>query len=84
MDDSALMRKLVSEILRNGGMEVVATAHDGEDALRKAADLAPDVITLDVEMPRMNGVEFLERLMPERPTPRPRRCAAPTRSSPTR
>jgi two-component system chemotaxis response regulator CheB len=69
VDDSALMRKLVSEILRSGGIEVVATAFDGEDALQKAARLAPDVITLDVEMPSMNGVEFLVRLMAERPAP---------------
>lgn len=69
VDDSAFMRKMVSEILTRAGMQVVATAHDGMDALEKAQRLRPDVITLDVEMPRMDGVAFLGKLMPTLPTP---------------
>src|SRR4051794_8870897 len=69
VDDSALMRKLVSEILTNGGIEVVGTARDGEEALSKVDALSPDVITLDIEMPRMNGVDFLRALMAKKPTP---------------
>lgn len=70
VDDSALMRKMISEMLANDlHLEVVGTARNGEDGLSKARLLAPDVITLDVEMPRMNGIEFLEILMRERPTP---------------
>ena len=68
-DDSAFMRKMIGEILRNAGMDVVATAFDGFDALQKTRQFKPDVITLDVEMPRMNGVEFLDALMKEQPTP---------------
>jgi len=69
VDDSALMRKLVSDILRRNDIEVVGTARDGCDALDKAQNLQPDVITLDVEMPRMDGAAFLGTLMRERPTP---------------
>ncbi|MEM1671485.1 MAG: chemotaxis response regulator protein-glutamate methylesterase [Archaeoglobaceae archaeon] len=68
VDDSALVRLKVSEILRNGGFEVF-TAKDGEDALEKVRKLDPDVITLDVNMPKMNGLEMLERLMKEKPKP---------------
>lgn len=70
VDDSAFMRKMLSEILASApDLEVVGTARDGEDALEKLRVLQPDVITLDVEMPRMNGMAFLEALMQERPTP---------------
>ncbi len=70
VDDSALIR----EILKNGlsaddGIEVIDTASDPYDARNKIVQLRPDVITLDVEMPRMNGVEFLKKLMPQLPTP---------------
>ncbi len=70
VDDSALMRKMVSEILnQQPDIEVIETAKDGEDALQKAQRHRPDVITLDVEMPRMSGLEFLSALMPSQPTP---------------
>ncbi|HXG25138.1 MAG TPA: chemotaxis response regulator protein-glutamate methylesterase [Chthonomonadales bacterium] len=69
VDDSAFMRKMVGEILNRAGMEVVAVARDGMDALEKARRLRPDVITLDVEMPRMDGLTFLSELMPTLPTP---------------
>ncbi len=70
VDDSALVR----EVLRQGlsadeVIEVVDTASDPYDARNKIVALRPDVITLDVEMPRMNGVEFLKKLMPQLPTP---------------
>lgn len=69
VDDSALMRQMIARILTEAGMEVVGTARDGIDALEKAARLRPDVITLDVEMPRMDGLTALRRLMAERPLP---------------
>jgi two-component system chemotaxis response regulator CheB len=62
VDDSAFVRKVVSQMLsRSPNIEVVATARDGEDALEFAERHRPDVITLDLVMPRMNGVEFLRR-----------------------
>src|SRR5512135_77749 len=53
----------------DAGIEVVGTAHDGVDALAKTLRLAPDVITLDLEMPQMDGFTFLRWLMKDRPTP---------------
>ncbi len=63
VDDSALMRKVIPQMLeRDSGIRVVGTAMDGEFALEKAAELKPDVITLDLEMPRMNGIEALRQI----------------------
>lgn len=60
VDDSAFVRKVVTEMLnRSDALEVVGFARDGEEALDLVERLQPDVITLDLVMPRMNGVEFL-------------------------
>jgi two-component system chemotaxis response regulator CheB len=70
VDDSALVRSLLSAIVNaQPDMEVVGTAHDPYIAREKIRQLNPDVITLDIEMPRMDGLDFLERLMRLRPTP---------------
>ena len=62
VDDSAFVRKVVTQMLsRSAAIEVVGAARDGEEALELTERLAPDVITLDLVMPRMNGVEFLRR-----------------------
>ncbi|MFN3383319.1 MAG: chemotaxis response regulator protein-glutamate methylesterase [Archaeoglobaceae archaeon] len=68
VDDSALVRLKVSEILRNAGFEVV-TARDGVEMLEKVLKFDPDVITLDVNMPKMDGLSALERLMKIKPKP---------------
>lgn len=70
VDDSALMRKLLSEFLaRDPQIEVVGAAPDPFVARDKIKALNPDVLTLDVEMPRMDGLTFLENLMRLRPMP---------------
>jgi len=70
VDDSAMVRQLLTEICASDPeLEVVGTAVDPIIARDKIKRLAPDVLTLDVEMPRMNGIEFLERLMRLRPMP---------------
>lgn len=70
VDDSALMRKLLAELIRAApDLEVVGTAPDALVAREMIKSLNPDVVTLDVQMPRMDGLEFLERLMRLRPTP---------------
>ena len=70
VDDSALVRKLLGEMLaRDRELEVVGTAADPYAAREKIKQLKPDVITLDVEMPRMDGLTFLENLMRLRPMP---------------
>src|ERR1043165_8142848 len=68
VDDSALVRKLLSMMLdRAAGIKVVGTANDPYAAREKIKRLNPDVITLDIEMPRMDGITFLENLMRLRP-----------------
>ena len=70
VDDSALMRRVLTEILNNApGIEVVATASDPLVARDKIRKLNPDVLTLDVEMPRMDGLTFLRNIMRLRPMP---------------
>jgi two-component system chemotaxis response regulator CheB len=70
VDDSALVRKLLSVMLdRAAGIEVVGTANDPYVAREKIKRLNPDVITLDIEMPRMDGLTFLDNLMRLRPMP---------------
>lgn len=70
VDDSALVRNILSEgLAADPGIAVVGTAPDPFAARDKIVKLAPDVMTLDVEMPRMDGVEFLRRLMPQYPLP---------------
>lgn len=70
VDDSALIREVLARMLsRDGDITVVGTATDPIDAREKIKALDPDVVTLDIEMPNMNGLAFLEKLMRLRPTP---------------
>ncbi len=70
VDDSAFMRKVIPQIIQEDtSMEVVGTARDGKDAFKKAAELSPDVITMDVEMPGMDGLSTIGLIMKEKPTP---------------
>ena len=70
VDDSATMRSLISAVLRRDPeISVVGTAADPLEARAAIKELNPDVITLDVEMPNMNGLEFLEKIMRLRPMP---------------
>lgn len=70
IDDSAYSRQTITRMLeRSPLVEVAGVARDGEEALRKVLELEPDVITLDLEMPRMDGFTFLRLVMAKRPTP---------------
>ena len=70
VDDSSIVRKLVTEALSSDpGIEVVGTAVDPFMARDKIKELQPDVLTLDIEMPRMDGLTFLRKIMAEHPTP---------------
>lgn len=70
VDDSLLFREtLAKRIGQDAAIEVVGTASDPYSARDKLIECQPDVMTLDVEMPKMNGIEFLKRLMPQYPIP---------------
>ncbi|MET3927973.1 chemotaxis response regulator protein-glutamate methylesterase [Devosia sp. 2618] len=70
VDDSALIREVLTRMLmRDNDIDVVGTATDPIEAREKIKALNPDVVTLDIEMPNMNGLQFLDRLMRLRPTP---------------
>ncbi len=70
VDDSAVSRAHLSSILHDApGFQIVGEARDGEQGLEAVTALEPDVIVLDLEMPRMDGFTFLRLLMPRRPTP---------------
>jgi len=68
-DDSHFMRSVISDILEEGGIEVVAQAKNGEQAVTAVTEYDPDVVTMDVEMPVMDGIEATDRIMDVRPTP---------------
>jgi two-component system chemotaxis response regulator CheB len=67
VDDSPFMRKALERMLQAPDIEVVGTARDGLDALEKIPQLNPDIVTLDVEMPRLDGLGCLKRIMAEMP-----------------
>lgn len=70
VDDSAFVRKIVREMLsRHPEIEVIGVARDGEEALEMVARLKPDVVTCDLVMPRLDGVEFVRRQMALSPVP---------------
>jgi two-component system, chemotaxis family, protein-glutamate methylesterase/glutaminase len=70
VDDSALMRKLIPQMLAaDNSIEVVGTAMDGSFCLKKIEELQPNVVTLDLEMPGMNGIDTLKEIMRRQPLP---------------
>ena len=70
VDDSAFMRKSMSGMLAHDArIQVVGVARNGEEAIQQVRQLRPDVVTMDVEMPGMNGIEALRHIMAERPVP---------------
>lgn len=70
VDDSAFMRRVIKQMAETDPeIEVVATARDGMEGVELALTLNPDVITMDIEMPRLNGLEAIERIMEKAPVP---------------
>ena len=70
VDDSPFMRKSLQKMLEEApDLRVVATARDGIDALEKIQEHKPDIVTLDIEMPRMDGLTCLKKIMAEHPMP---------------
>ncbi|NLW36331.1 protein-glutamate methylesterase/protein-glutamine glutaminase [Syntrophorhabdus aromaticivorans] len=70
VDDSSFMRKIVTRMLESDkNIQVVGTAGNGEEAIEKTEVLKPDVVTMDIEMPVMNGIEALKHIMARNPLP---------------
>ena len=70
VDDSALMRKVITDLLhKDPDIVVIGTSNNGQSAILKNKELKPDVITMDVEMPIMDGLQALQQIMETRPTP---------------
>jgi len=70
VDDSAFMRKMISDIINSSPeLEVIAKARNGTDAISKTKEMQPDVITMDIEMPEMDGLTALKYIMQENPVP---------------
>lgn len=70
VDDSPFMRKVFSDVIdADAAFKVLATASNGKEAVELALKLKPDIITMDLEMPQMNGIEALRRIMGTHPTP---------------
>lgn len=69
VDDSPQYRDVLAKILNGDGFEVVATAADPFEARDKILQFHPDVMTIDIEMPKMNGIDFLKKLIPQYPIP---------------
>ena len=70
VDDSTFMRKLIAELVESSAeFRVVGTAADGLEALHRIREINPDIVTLDIEMPNLNGLQALEQIMSEMPRP---------------
>lgn len=70
VDDSPFMRKIISDLIETDPLfQVIDTANNGREAAKKVVELKPDVVTMDVEMPEMNGLEALKIIMSQRPLP---------------
>lgn len=70
VDDSAVCREMICDFINEApGIEVAGSAQDGRDALAQIETLRPDVVTLDIQMPRMNGLETLDAILSRNPLP---------------
>jgi len=67
VDDSSIMRRIMKNILTTNGYEVVGEASDGKTGVKKFKELRPDIVTMDVVMDEMDGLEALSRIMGENP-----------------
>ena len=73
VDDSVFMRTVIRDMVtKDPAIEVVGTASNGVDALERIESLSPDLVTLDIEMPKMNGIQVLEELRKTKPKQRPK------------
>ena len=75
-DDAAFMRMMIRDILTKNGIEVIGEAVNGKDAIAKYRELKPDIITLDITMPEMDGLQALKEIKKEFPDAKCLMCSA--------
>jgi two-component system chemotaxis response regulator CheY len=76
VDDAIFMRKMISDILEGSGMEVAGEAENGSDAVEKYNELKPDLVTMDIIMPEMNGIEAVKKIVSLDPKAKIVMCSA--------
>lgn len=76
VDDAAFMRMMIKDILSKNGYEVVGEAENGLVAIEKYAELSPDLVTMDITMPEMDGIEALRKIKEGDPNARVVMCSA--------
>ncbi len=76
VDDAAFMRMLLKDIIIKGGYEVVGEASNGAEAVEKYKELKPDIVTMDITMPDMNGIEATKKIMEIDPNANVIMCSA--------
>lgn len=76
MDDASFMRRVIRKIIESDGHEVAGEATDGADAIRKYEELRPDLVTMDIVMPRCSGINALEEILRRDPDARIVMCSA--------
>jgi len=76
VDDALFMRKMLTDIFTKNGYEVVGEASNGEEAYQKYKELQPDVVTMDITMPGVTGIEGTQKIMAEFPMARIVMCSA--------
>lgn len=63
VDDSMIMRHMITKFLNNSDIEIVGTAHDGEEALKMFEESRPELVTMDITMPKMDGLTCMEKML---------------------
>ncbi|MBO9599530.1 MAG: response regulator [Cohnella sp.] len=76
VDDAAFMRMMIKDILVKGGHEVVGEAENGRVAVQKYQELMPDIVTMDITMPEMEGIEALKEIRKQHPAAKVIMCSA--------
>ncbi|WP_027085908.1 response regulator [Cohnella panacarvi] len=76
VDDAAFMRMMIKDILVKGGHEVVGEAENGRVAIQKYQELLPDIVTMDITMPEMEGIEALKEIRKQHPAAKVIMCSA--------
>jgi two-component system chemotaxis response regulator CheY len=76
VDDALFMRMMIKDILSKDGLEVIGEAENGVEAVKKYAELRPDLVTMDIVMPEMDGIEAVRNIMKLDPSARVLMCSA--------